>query len=142
MRSTRFQKQNPHMDYPPDEQGWIERKTWEIQQAGWPLRAARAEAVNEFRRIKDRPKARLILFTRSRSCSKNAAMTETAVERLDRGRFMLHGALFSWWTNNKLVLTLYSETFGSEELQLESDTCPASAARQLARELVVDALGP
>ncbi len=55
---------------------------------------------------------------------------------------MLHGALFSWWMNDSFLLTLYSATFGSEELQLERDTCPESAARQLARELVVDALEP
>ena len=67
MRSTRFQGQNPLMDYSPDEQRWIERKAREIvRETGRSLPVARAEAMIEFRRLKDRPKARVIPFGRGR----------------------------------------------------------------------------
>ena len=61
MRSTRFQGQNPLMQYSPDEQGRIEREAREIaRQTGWPLAVARAQAMAEVRKTQDRPKAEVV----------------------------------------------------------------------------------
>ncbi len=58
---------NQTMHYSRDEEGWIERKAREIaQRTGWPLPIARAEAMAEFRRIQDRPKAPVIPFGQRR----------------------------------------------------------------------------
>ena len=55
------------MHYSRDEHGWIERKAREIaQRTGWSLPIARAKAMAEFRRIHERPKARVIPFTQGR----------------------------------------------------------------------------
>ena len=55
------------MHYSRDEDGWIERKAREIaQRTGWPLTIARAEAMAEFRRTQDRPKAQVIPFGQGR----------------------------------------------------------------------------
>lgn len=46
------------MRYSKDEERWIERKAKEIaRKTGWPYPIARSEAMAEFVRIQNRPKA-------------------------------------------------------------------------------------
>lgn len=55
----------------------------------------------------------------------------------EQGRFMLEGVHFSWWVG-ELAVTV-SSLLGRENLQLNSDACPETAAHRLARQLLSDA---
>ena len=58
LAQAEFVWQSQHMYYSPDEKGWIERKAQQIaRETGWPLPIATSEAMAEFRRMQDRPKA-------------------------------------------------------------------------------------
>ena len=54
----------------------------------------------------------------------------------DQGRFMLDGAHFSWWMNDRAVLTVQSLRYGNEELRLQRFENPEAAAQQLARRII------
>ena len=60
----------------------------------------------------------------------------------DQGRFLMDGAHFSWWTTQPSVLTVSSAMFGRESLELVPGKCPETAAQQLARQILLDALEP
>ena len=46
------------MFYSTDEDGWLERKGWEIAaKTGWPMPICKSEAMADLQRLKQRPKA-------------------------------------------------------------------------------------
>ena len=60
----------------------------------------------------------------------------------DQGRFMLDGAHFSWWMNDRSILTV-SGLFGRDQLEIEPTRVnPEMAAQQLAMQLLLDAQEP
>ncbi len=56
-------------------------------------------------------------------------------------RFMLDGAHFSWWMNDRSVLTV-SSLFGRDQLEIEPRVNREMAAQQLAMQLLLDAQEP
>ena len=60
----------------------------------------------------------------------------------DHGRFMLEGNHFSWWMNDRFLLTVNSLFYGTEELRIESDADPERVAHHLAKQLLTEGLEP
>ena len=59
----------------------------------------------------------------------------------EQGRFMLDGAHFSWWMNDRFILTV-SGLFGRDQLEIEPRVNREMAAQQLAMQLLLDAQEP
>jgi hypothetical protein len=51
----------------PDDKGWIERQAKQIaQKTGWPLPIAKSEAMAEFVRIQQKPRASVVAISQGR----------------------------------------------------------------------------